>query len=159
MIPLNYRSGRLKEQDSGEWLREMSNSPVRATQNPLCSALLASKQTSSQAEPHRVGRSHWVVRVMWFKYWILPEAVLRSSHLQFRHGEIRQWVVLPGNQGTKYFQHKCQLRKAYTAMKHVSWTRLTGNNWKFPSDLILPSRGARQIINSVTPSAQKLIAF
>lgn len=28
-----------------------------------------------------VGLSHWVVRVMWFRYCILPEVVLLSSHL------------------------------------------------------------------------------
>lgn len=31
--------------------------------------------------PHLVGLSHCVVRVIWFKYWILPDAVLLSSQL------------------------------------------------------------------------------
>lgn len=30
---------------------------------------------------HLVGLSHCVVRVMWFKYWIRPDAVLLSSQL------------------------------------------------------------------------------
>lgn len=38
---------------------------------PLCTAVCT----------HLVGLSHCVVRVMWFKYWILPDAVLLSSQL------------------------------------------------------------------------------
>lgn len=35
-----------------------------------------------EEETHLVGRSHCVVRVMWFRYWMRPEAVLLSSHLR-----------------------------------------------------------------------------
>lgn len=36
---------------------------------------------------HLVGLSHWVLRVIWFRYWIRPDAVLLSSQLPTKHKE------------------------------------------------------------------------
>ena len=51
---------------------------------------------------HLVGLSHCVVRVMWFKYWIRPDAVLLSSQLATQtYTHTQQWadmVKQPQNQ-------------------------------------------------------------
>lgn len=59
----------------------LGSTEVRRRGSPRTSRRLTLKKSRFGIPTHLVGLSHCVVRVMWFKYWIRPDAVLLSSQL------------------------------------------------------------------------------
>lgn len=88
--------------------------------NTLDSALVA--------QMYLVGLSHCVVRVMWFRYCILPEAVLLSSHLCHKTtlvSNITQSII---NNTANYFVFGKNTNKANSDW---TWMMELSNDWTF----------------------------